>query len=245
MAEHRCPVPCPPPSRAGLHVSKSGAPQLGLRALFPPFSPFSTHAGGRGLRLGLGVSPGAPRQPAGWEGSGHGSCLMGRAWAAPVLPGEKFACPPRAAGGCHRPCHLQGWGNRDDLCEGRGCMLSLRKGSGAAVGAGIPQAAPCCEAGRAGGGIWSLLTAAVSRRATNQRVKWPLSLKIRAATPKMLLGNLAGLGALERAGLSFAAIGIRPRRAAPGALRGAATQRGARPCVCTHVGVCTRVWLRV
>lgn len=151
----------PPPSRAGLHVSKSGAPQLGLRALFPPFSPFSTHAGGRGLRLGLGVSPGAPRQPAGWEGSGHGSCLMGRAWAAPVLPGEKFACPPRAAGGCHRPCHLQGWGNRGDLCEGRGTVPAPWKGSGAAVGAGIPQAAPCCEAGRAGGGIWSLLTAAV------------------------------------------------------------------------------------
>lgn len=95
------------------------------------------------------------------------------------------------------------------------------------------------------GGDLELINSGCSRRATNQRVKWPLSLKIRAATPKMLLGNLAGLGALERAGLSFAAIGIRPRRAAPGALRGAATQRGARPCVCTHVGVCTRVWLRV
>lgn len=108
VAEHRCPVPCPPPSCAGLHVAKSGALQLGLHAFFPPFSPFSTHAGGRELRLGFGVSPGAPQQPVGWERNGHGSCLVGRAWAAPVLLGEKFACPPRAAGGCHRPCHLQG-----------------------------------------------------------------------------------------------------------------------------------------
>lgn len=153
--------------------------------LFPPAqaaAPPALRAGtGSGWGSGFLHRPAAPALPLAprsspRDGRGAGraacSCLMLSPRTGPgQVPFRRgrdaSVRPPRAAGGCRRPCHPQGsrlgWGNRGDLCDRRGIVPPLRKGAGAGLGAGVPRAAPCCQAGPGWGGELELINGGSAR----------------------------------------------------------------------------------